>query len=73
LEGRISTTSNKQGEQVQGGVMGSLGEKNFFILCFSWEKEDNECVRGKLVIMCEEVLFMENNVCKQKSMERGCV
>ncbi len=53
--------------------MGSLGEKNFFILCFSWEKEDNECVRGKLVIMCEEVLFMENNVCKQKSMERGCV
>jgi hypothetical protein len=53
--------------------MGSLGEKFFFILCFSWEKEDNECVRGKLVIMCEELLFMEENVCKQKNMERGYV
>ncbi len=36
---------------------------------FSWEKEENECVKGNLVVVCEEMLFMEENVCKQKSME----
>ncbi len=26
---------------------------------FPWEEEENECVKGKLVIMCEEVSFMK--------------
>jgi hypothetical protein len=44
------------------------------ILCFfSWEEEENECVRRELIVVCEEVLFMEENVCKQKSMEGSCV
>jgi hypothetical protein len=30
-------------------------------------------VRGELVVMCEEVLFMEKNVCKQKNMEGSYV
>jgi hypothetical protein len=73
LEKKISTTSIKQGEQAQGGIMESLSERSCFYLVFSWEKEENECVKGELVVMCEEVLFMEANVCKQKSMERTCV
>ncbi len=73
MEGRISTTSIGQGEQAQGGVMGSLRRKSFFYFVFSLEEEENECVIGKLVIMCENVLFMEKNVCKQKNMERSCV
>jgi hypothetical protein len=40
---------------------------------FPWEEEENECVRGELIVVCEEVLFMEENVCKQKSMEGSCV
>ncbi len=40
---------------------------------FSLEEEENECVRGKLVVMCEEMLFMEANVCKQKNMEGSSV
>jgi hypothetical protein len=53
--------------------MESLGERNFFYLVFSLEKEDNECVRGQLLVMCEKVLFMETNLCKQKIMEGNCV
>jgi hypothetical protein len=47
--------------------------KRVFILCFSLEEGENECVKGALVIMCEEMLFMEENVCKQKSMEGNYV
>jgi hypothetical protein len=36
------------------------------------EKEENECVRKILVLMCEKVLFMEN-MCANKSMEGSCV
>ncbi len=44
-----------------------------FILCFSSKEEENECVRGDIVVMCEKMLFMEENVCKQKNMEGSCV
>jgi hypothetical protein len=30
------------GEQTQGGVMGSLGRKEFCFVCFLCENEDNE-------------------------------
>jgi hypothetical protein len=49
------------------------GERSYILCVFSWEKEKIECVKGKLVIMCEEVLFMEENVRKKKSMEGSCV
>jgi hypothetical protein len=26
---------------------------------FPWEEEENECVKGQLVIMCEKVSFMK--------------
>jgi hypothetical protein len=31
--------------------------KVFCILYFSWEEEENECVRRELIVMCEEVLL----------------
>jgi hypothetical protein len=58
-----------QGEQAQGGVMGSLPGK---ILCvFREKKEEDECVRKKLVIMCGENVVREKkqNVCKQRAWE----
>jgi hypothetical protein len=46
-------------------------EKSFFNL-FLWKKKKMN-VKGELIIMCEEVLFMEENVCNQKSMKGSCV
>jgi len=68
----ISPASIEQGKQAQGGVMENVGEKSFYFV-FYLEKEENECVKGELIIMCEEMLFMEANVCKQKNMEGSCV
>ncbi len=65
MEGRISTTSIGQGKQAQGGVMGSLGRREFYLVCFPWEEEENQYVREKLVVMCEELLFMEK-MCANK-------
>jgi hypothetical protein len=53
--------------------MESLVKGIFLILCFFSEEEENECVREKLILMCEKMLFIEANVCKQKSMEGSCV
>ncbi len=73
MEGRISTTSIRQGEQVQGEVMKSLCGNSLVYLVFFLEEVGNDCVKGKLIFMCEEVLFMEANVYKQKNMEGSCV
>jgi hypothetical protein len=48
---------------------GNLGEKNKFILCF-FGGEENECVRGELVVMCVEMLFMESNGVQTKEHGR---
>jgi hypothetical protein len=48
LKGRISTTSIRQGEQVQGGVMESFRVGKKYILIFL-EEEENECVREELI------------------------
>jgi hypothetical protein len=45
----------------------------FFYLVFFLEEEENECVKGELIVICEKVLFMEVNVCKQKNMGGSCV
>ncbi len=47
---------------------GKLGWEEFlFYLMFSLEKEENECVRGELTVMCEKKLFIEANVCNKKT------
>jgi hypothetical protein len=51
--------------KLKGGSL-EAWEKGSFILGFSFgEEEENECVKGELIIMCVEMLFMEENVCKQ--------
>jgi hypothetical protein len=53
--------------------MGNLKEKSFFYyLVFFLEEEENECVKGELIFMCEKMLFMKENVCKQNSKEGSC-
>ncbi len=40
------------------------GERS--ILCWRRGKEKNECVRKRLVLMCEKVLFMEKMCARNK-------
>jgi hypothetical protein len=50
--------------------MGGLTPKGSGILCvFSGEKEENECVKEKLVLMCEKMLFM-GKMCANKDHGR---
>ncbi len=51
---------------------GGLPKGKGSILRFGKEKEENECVRKKLILMCEKVLFM-GKMCTKKRMERSCV
>jgi hypothetical protein len=44
----------------------------FFYFVFFLEEED-DCVKGELIVMCEEMLFVETNVYKQKSMKGSYV
>jgi hypothetical protein len=47
--------------------------KGFFYLVFSLVKEENECVRGKLVIVCEEICSWKKMCVNKKSMGGSCV
>jgi hypothetical protein len=44
-----------------------LGWEELYLMCFFLGRG------GKLVVMCEEMLFMEENVCQKKNMEGSCV
>jgi hypothetical protein len=48
IRGKDFQTSIGQGEQIQGRVMGGLPKKEWYIVCFSrGKKEENECVKRK--------------------------
>jgi len=57
-------TSSKRGH---GGLPKGKGS----ILRFGKEKEENEFVRKKLILMCGK-MFMEK-MCANKSMEKNCL
>jgi hypothetical protein len=52
IGGKDFNISIGQGEQAQGGV------RVFFVR----KKEENECGREKIVLMCEKMLFMEKKI-----------
>jgi hypothetical protein len=43
-----------------------------YCVFFRGKKEENECVRGKLVLMCGRMLYMEK-MCANKEHEKKCV
>jgi len=55
----------------QGEVMEAYQRERGVSCIFGKEKEENECVRKKLILMCGKVLFM-GKMCANKSME-SCV
>jgi hypothetical protein len=73
LGGKDFQTSIGQGEQAQGGVMGGLPKEEWYLVCFSKEKEENECVREELVLMCEKMLFMEKMCVNKEHGRKLCV
>jgi hypothetical protein len=70
-EGFPQLSLDKENKLIEGSWKAWVGGVLFYFVIFL--EEENECVRRKLVVMCEEMLFMEANVCKQKSMEKSCV
>jgi hypothetical protein len=66
IRGKNFQTSIGQGEQAQGGGHGRFTKKKGVVSCvFFCGKEENECVREKLVLMCEKMLFIEK-MCANK-------
>jgi hypothetical protein len=71
LEGRISKLPlDKEDKFKEGSWRLTKGRGEYLV--FGKEKEENECVRIRLIIMCGKVLFM-GKMCANKSMERNCV
>jgi hypothetical protein len=75
IRGKDFKTSIGQGEQAQGGV--TEGGQVFFtltnedLMCFWEEKEEYECVRKKLILMCEKKIVHEKNkMCANKEHGR---
>jgi hypothetical protein len=67
-------TSIGQGEQAQRKVMGGLPRGEWYLVCFfRGKKEENECVRKKLVLMCERMLFMEKMCANKEHGRKLCV
>jgi hypothetical protein len=67
IGGKDFNTSIGQREQAQGGVKEAYQGRR--VRVFFWgKKEENECEREKLVLMCEKMLFMEKKImCKQRA------
>jgi hypothetical protein len=54
--------------------MGDLPRGECFLVCFfRGKKEENECVRGKLVLMCGRMLFMEKLCANKEHGKKLCV
>ncbi len=73
MEGRISKLpldkENKLKERSWEAYQRRSG-----ILCVFWgKKEENECVREELVLMCEKVLFMEKMCANKEHRRKLCV
>jgi hypothetical protein len=49
---------------------GKLGVRGVLSFFFPWEKEENECVRGELVVMCE-VSFMKEMCANKRAWKEG--
>jgi hypothetical protein len=63
-----------QGEQAQGGVIGSLPREVVFCVCVFLEGEGGDWVCEKLLIlMCGKVLFMGKKCVQTKTMKGSYV
>jgi hypothetical protein len=69
IGGKDFNISIGQGEQAQGGVKEAYPREGVRVFFFG-KKEENECGREELVLMCEKMFFKinkKNYVCKQKT------
>ncbi len=64
MEGRISILPLDKGNKFKEGSRRLTKEEEF--MCFFFQKkEENECAKEELVLMCEKMLFMgKKKVCK---------
>jgi TPP-dependent indolepyruvate ferredoxin oxidoreductase alpha subunit len=59
-----------QGEQAQGKDMEAYQRERGVSWVRGREKEEKECVRKRLVLMCEKVLFMKKKCAWKDSMTK---
>jgi hypothetical protein len=71
LEGGIPKLPLDKENKFKEGSWRLTKERKIFCV-LGKEKEKNECVRKRLVLMCGKVLFMEK-MCANKRMEGSCV
>jgi hypothetical protein len=69
LEGRISILPLDKGNKFKEGLR-RLTKEEEFVCFFFKKKEENECGREELVLMCEKMLFMKKNLCANKEHGR---
>jgi hypothetical protein len=68
LEGRISKLPLDKENKLKEGSWEAYQKKEWTLCVFFWgKKEDNEYVRGELILMCERMLFIKKKVCKQRA------
>jgi hypothetical protein len=54
--------------------MGGLPRGEWYLVCFfRVKKQENECVRKKLILMCKRMLFMEKMRANKKHGRKLCV
>jgi hypothetical protein len=68
LEGKISILPLEKGNKLKEGSRKLTKQEEF--VCFFPKKEENECGKEKLVLMCEKVLFMKKKLCANKEHGR---
>jgi hypothetical protein len=71
LEGRISKLPLDKENKLKEGSRRFTKERGVFYV-LGKEKEENENVREKLVLMCGRLLFIKK-MCVKKSLEGSCV
>ncbi len=72
MEGRISKLPLDKGNKLKEGHGGLLRER--ILSCVGGRgKEENECVRKRLVLTCAKVLFMKKMCARNKHGRKLCV
>ncbi len=73
MEGRISKLPLDKENKLKERSWEAYQKKSGILCVFLGEKEDNECVREELVLMCEKMLFMKKMCANKKHGRKLCV
>jgi hypothetical protein len=73
LEGRISKLPLDKENKLEEGSWKLTKEREEYLVFWGKEKEENESVRKRLILMCGKVLFMEKMCANKEHGRKLCV